>query len=62
MHLRWCVAAIIRLVTAMRRNISPSSRELAVTQDQRTLLLTDFALKNLALIDVGRLPLVLRQR
>ena len=37
-------------------------RELRVTDDQRTLLLTDFESKNLALIDVERLPLEPRKR
>jgi DNA-binding beta-propeller fold protein YncE len=32
-------------------------RELRVTEDQKTLLLTNFGSKNLALIDVARLPL-----
>ena len=37
-------------------------RELTVTQDQRTLLLTNFGSKTLAVIDVVRLPLVPRKR
>ena len=37
-------------------------RELRVTGDQRTLLLTNFGSKNLAVIDVARLPLEPRKR
>jgi DNA-binding beta-propeller fold protein YncE len=37
-------------------------RELRVTDDQRTLLLTNFGSKNLAVIDVARLPLEPRKR
>ena len=37
-------------------------RELRVTEDQRTLLLTNFGSKNLALIDVVRLPLEPRKK
>jgi DNA-binding beta-propeller fold protein YncE len=37
-------------------------RELLVTGDQRTLLLTNFGSKNLAVIDVARLPLDPRKR
>ena len=37
-------------------------RELTLTQDQRTLLLTNFGSKTLAVIDVARLPLVPRKR
>ncbi len=37
-------------------------RELRVTEDQKTLLLTNFGSKNLAVIDVVRLPLEPRKR
>jgi DNA-binding beta-propeller fold protein YncE len=37
-------------------------RELRVTEDQQTLLLTNFGSKNLAMIDVARLPLESRKR
>jgi DNA-binding beta-propeller fold protein YncE len=37
-------------------------RELRVTDDQSTLLLTNFGSKNLAMIDVARLPLESRER
>jgi DNA-binding beta-propeller fold protein YncE len=37
-------------------------RELRMTEDQKTLLLTNFASKNLAVIDVARLPLAQRER
>jgi len=37
-------------------------RELRMTEDQKTLLLTNFASKTLALIDTARLPLVRRER
>lgn len=37
-------------------------RELRVTQDQRTLLLTNFGSKNVAIMDVRRLPLQLREK
>ena len=37
-------------------------RELRVTEDQKTLLLTNFGSKNLALIDIARLPLERRER
>lgn len=36
-------------------------RELSITHDERTLLLTNFGSKTLALIDVARLPLELRK-
>jgi hypothetical protein len=37
-------------------------RELRVTEDQTTLLLTNFGSKSLALIDIARLPLESRKR
>ena len=37
-------------------------RELRVTEDQKTLLLTNFGSKNLAMIDIARLPLEPRER
>jgi DNA-binding beta-propeller fold protein YncE len=37
-------------------------RELRVTEDQGTLLLTNFGSKNLALVDIARLPLEPRKR
>jgi DNA-binding beta-propeller fold protein YncE len=37
-------------------------RELRVTEDQGTLLLTNFGSKNLAVIDIARLPLEPRKR
>lgn len=37
-------------------------RELRVTEDQKTLLLTNFGSKNLAVIDIARLPLEPRKR
>ena len=50
-------AAVLGTVTA---GVFP--RELRVTEDQRTLLLTNFGSKNLALIDIVRLPLEPRRR
>ena len=37
-------------------------RELSVTSDQRTLLLTNFGSKTLAIMDAARLPLKARSR
>ena len=37
-------------------------RELRVTEDQKTLLLTNFGSKNLAMIDIARLPLDQREK
>jgi len=37
-------------------------RELRMTEDQKTLLLTNFTSKNLAVIDIARLPLAQRER
>ena len=37
-------------------------RELRMTEDQKTLLLTNFGSKNLTMIDIARLPLERRQR
>jgi DNA-binding beta-propeller fold protein YncE len=50
-------AAVLGIVPA---GVFP--RELTVTGDQATLLLTNFGSKNLAVIDVARLPLEPRKR
>src|SRR5262245_14831145 len=50
-------AAVLGIVSA---GVFP--RELRVTEDQRTLLLTNFGSKTLAVIDVARLPLEPRRK
>jgi DNA-binding beta-propeller fold protein YncE len=56
-NIRGGEAAVIGTVSA---GVFP--RELTVTSDQRTLLLTNFGSKNLAVIDIARLPVQLRAR
>ena len=56
-NIRGGKAAVIGTVSA---GVFP--RELAVTSDQRTLLLTNFGSKSLAVIDIPRLPVQLRGR
>lgn len=56
-NIRGGEAAVIGTVSA---GVFP--RELTVTSDQRTLLLTNFGSKNLAVIDIARLPVQLLVR